>query len=79
MHSYFSNKTQPFAKADYATFVAEIASTVNEKEILGNKGKISKRLADEKAGGEYDVFNKRRLGDYVSDFDLECRRVLDER
>lgn len=30
MHSYFSNKTQPFAKSDYATFVAEIASTVNE-------------------------------------------------
>ncbi len=30
MHSYFSNKSQPFAKADYATFVAEIASTVNE-------------------------------------------------
>ena len=30
MHSYFSNKTQPFSKADYATFVAEIASTVNE-------------------------------------------------
>ncbi len=30
MHSYFSNKTQPFSKADYAIFVAEIASTVNE-------------------------------------------------
>jgi oligoendopeptidase F len=30
MHSYFSNKNQPFAKSDYATFVAEIASTVNE-------------------------------------------------
>lgn len=30
MHSYFSNKFQPFSKADYATFVAEIASTVNE-------------------------------------------------
>lgn len=30
MHSYFSNKTQPFAKSDYNTFVAEIASTVNE-------------------------------------------------
>ena len=30
MHSYFSNKSQPFAKSDYATFVAEIASTVNE-------------------------------------------------
>ena len=35
MHSYFSNKTQPFAKADYATFVAEIASTVNEN-LLNN-------------------------------------------
>jgi oligoendopeptidase F len=30
MHSYFSNSNQPFAKSDYATFVAEIASTVNE-------------------------------------------------
>ena len=30
MHSYFSNQSLPFAKADYATFVAEIASTVNE-------------------------------------------------
>ena len=30
MHSYFSNKNQPFSKSDYATFVAEIASTVNE-------------------------------------------------
>ena len=35
MHSYLSNKTQPFAKADYATFVAEIASTVNEN-LLNN-------------------------------------------
>ncbi len=30
MHSYYSNKTQPFATADYATFVAEVASTFNE-------------------------------------------------
>ncbi len=30
MHSYFSNKTQPFINSDYATFVAEIASTTNE-------------------------------------------------
>ncbi|GAB4287371.1 MAG: oligoendopeptidase F [Ignavibacteriaceae bacterium] len=35
MHSYFSNKQQPFAKADYATFVAEIASTFNEN-LLNN-------------------------------------------
>jgi len=30
MHSYNSNKTQPFATADYSTFVAEVASTFNE-------------------------------------------------
>jgi oligoendopeptidase F len=35
MHSYFSNKAQPFAKSDYNIFVAEIASTVNEN-LLNN-------------------------------------------
>lgn len=30
IHSYFSNRTQPYAKADYTIFVAEVASTVNE-------------------------------------------------
>ncbi|MCU7495894.1 MAG: oligoendopeptidase F [Ignavibacteria bacterium] len=35
MHSYFSNKSQPFSNSDYATFVAEIASTFNEN-LLNN-------------------------------------------
>ncbi len=30
MHSYYSNKTQPFQNSDYPIFVAEIASTCNE-------------------------------------------------
>ncbi|MCA9522150.1 MAG: oligoendopeptidase F family protein [Myxococcales bacterium] len=30
LHSYFSNASQPYAKAQYPTFLAEIASTVNE-------------------------------------------------
>jgi oligoendopeptidase F len=30
MHSHFSNRTQPFASADYSIFVAEVASTFNE-------------------------------------------------
>ncbi|HUU00134.1 MAG TPA: oligoendopeptidase F [Myxococcota bacterium] len=30
MHSYLSNKNQPFALADYPIFVAEVASTTNE-------------------------------------------------
>ena len=40
LHTYFSNRTQPYAKADYRIFVAEVASTVNEvlllKHILSN-------------------------------------------
>jgi oligoendopeptidase F len=34
MHTYFSNKHQPQAKADYRIFVAEVASTVNEVLLL---------------------------------------------
>ena len=30
MHSFYSNKNQPFAKANYKIFVAEVASTCNE-------------------------------------------------
>lgn len=34
LHSYFSNSAQPYAKADYKIFVAEVASTVNEVLLL---------------------------------------------
>lgn len=50
IHSYFSNKTQPYFKADYKIFVAEVASTVNEvllvKYLLkeAKNGKVRKYL-----------------------------------
>ena len=34
MHSYFSNKVQPFSMANYPTFVAEVASTFNEALLI---------------------------------------------
>ena len=34
MHSYFSNRTQPYATAGYATFVAEVASIFNEALLV---------------------------------------------
>src|SRR5687767_6103096 len=34
MHSYYSNKTQPYHLADYSTFVAEVASTFNEGLLM---------------------------------------------
>lgn len=34
IHSYYSRKSQPFAKSHYEIFVAEVASTVNEVLLL---------------------------------------------
>jgi oligoendopeptidase F len=34
MHSYFSNRTQPYPCADYSIFVAEVASTFNEALLI---------------------------------------------
>lgn len=34
MHSYYSNKTQPYTYAQYKIFVAEVASTLNEALLM---------------------------------------------
>jgi oligoendopeptidase F len=34
MHSYFSNRAQPYPCADYSIFVAEVASTFNEALLI---------------------------------------------
>ena len=34
MHTYYSNENQPFAKAQYSLFVAEVASTCNEVLLM---------------------------------------------
>ena len=47
MHSFYSSKTQPFAKADYTIFVAEVASTCNE--ILLYEHMMRKHAGDRKA------------------------------
>jgi oligoendopeptidase F len=42
LHSYMSNKQQPFVTSDYATFIAEIASTLNEELLLDHMLKVAK-------------------------------------
>ena len=42
MHSYHSNRAQPFVTADYSTFVAEIASTFQEALLLDHMLKVAK-------------------------------------
>ncbi len=34
MHSYYTNRTQPYIYSDYKIFVAEVASTVNESILM---------------------------------------------
>ncbi len=48
MHSYYSSKSQPAAKARYEIFVAEVASTVNEMLLLDYLLKTSKDPAVKK-------------------------------
>ena len=43
MHSYYSNKRQPYATASYATFVAEVASTFNEALLVDH---VLKQIKD---------------------------------
>lgn len=47
MHSYFSNKNQPFVNSQYSIFVAEIASTINET-LLNNYMVNKVKTDDEK-------------------------------
>ncbi len=51
----------------------------NEKEILEHKGKISKKLAQEKAEKEFVIFNQERLNSYESDFDMMVKKFEEKR
>ena len=44
MHSYLSNRTQPYPTADYSIFVAEVASTFNEALLIDY---MLKQITDE--------------------------------
>ncbi|MHC4559465.1 MAG: oligoendopeptidase F [Planctomycetota bacterium] len=44
MHSYYSNKNQPYPTADYSIFVAEVASTFNEALLIH---KVLKEIEDD--------------------------------
>ena len=59
----------------------QFANSVNEFlefrkfKILPNKGRVSKAQAEEKAGREYEIFNKTQL--IESDFDKEVKQLLE--
>ena len=44
LHSYFTHKNQPYVYGDYATFVAEVASTTNEATLVNYLLSVEVRL-----------------------------------
>ncbi|MBI5614511.1 virulence RhuM family protein [Candidatus Gottesmanbacteria bacterium] len=48
----------------------------NERQILGNAGKISREVAESLALGEYKKFKKIQDKNYISDFDREVKKLL---
>lgn len=62
-----------FTMEDFAKSVNEFLS-FRRYDVLEGKGTVSKRLADEKASHEYDVFNKTQQ--ITSDFDRQIKNML---
>lgn len=62
-----------FTMEDFAISINEFLA-FRKYNILEGKGKISARLAKEKAESEYDIFNK--FQKINSDFDKEVRKML---
>lgn len=71
MHSYFSNKNQPYPKSNYTTFVAEVASTFNEvllfDHIMENISDDETRLSllmDRLNGFKGTLFRQTQFAEY---------------
>jgi hypothetical protein len=58
----------------------EFANSVNEflefrkYDILSDKGKVSRKMANKKAEEEYDIYNKKQIAE--SDFDRAARNMM---
>ena len=75
MHSYFSNAHQPYPKADYSLFVAEVASTCNE--ALDAPPALQKKFTDPKAQAYLlvDLLEKFRTTVYRQTMFAEFERI----
>ena len=74
MHSYFSNTHQPYPKADYSLFVAEVASTCNEALLIRS---LQKKFTDPKAQAYLlvDLLEKFRTTVYRQTMFAEFERI----
>jgi len=81
MHSYFSNRTQPYPRAAYHTFVAEVASTFNEELLVHHMlGRITDDAARLSLLGNYvegiksTVFRQTQFAEFELRFHERAQR-----
>lgn len=63
-----ARRHKPTTMAQWEKFLDQVLE-LDEREILENAGKISKKLADEHALNQFAEFRKEQDARYVSDFD----------
>lgn len=51
---------------------------ISEKELLTHAGKVSAEQAEEKARQEFEKYRKEQDKDYVSDFDREVKKIVQQ-
>ena len=79
MHSYYSDKTQPYAKRDYVIFVAEVASTVNELLLdryflkNGNDKGLKRYIIDSILGKYYSTIFRQTM---FSEFEYKAHDLV---
>jgi len=68
LHRYFTDRTQPFPTSNYSSFVAEVASTFNEKllrkKVLENVKDDNIRLYLLLAGIERSIFDQVQISEF---------------
>ena len=52
---------------------------LSEKRILNNAGRVSAKVAEEKAGKEFEKYRKNRDEQFISDFDQEVKKLLSKK
>jgi len=69
---------KPMRMADWIQKLDDFLK-ISEKELLIDAGKISHQKAIEKAQVEYEKYRKEEDRKYISDFDREMKKLLDNR
>lgn len=81
LHTYFSQKNQPFAKSEYKIFVAEVASTVNETLLLkymlskAEDGNLKKYLLNYYLDSIRATLHRQTM---FAEFEYEAHRMVEE-